>query len=117
MYADLISIYSLSTIGYSLSSIAYQLAVSKFLMFFFLYFQLMVSKKKPVKLTWTNDSPMAECYLPEFKVIFKNGDGMLIDGLSFLLLQFTMWPQYINVLSCLVFNAERVILSRVQRET
>ena len=44
----------------------------------------MVSKKKPVKLTWTNDSPMAECYLPEFKVIFKNGDGMLMDGLLFL---------------------------------
>jgi len=44
--------------------------------------RLMVSKKKPVKLTWTNESPLADVYLPEFKVIFKNGDDLRQDMLT-----------------------------------
>ena len=35
----------------------------------------MPSKKRPLKLCWTNPDPMAEFLHVDYKILFKNGDG------------------------------------------
>ncbi|XP_067951586.1 phosphatidylinositol 4,5-bisphosphate 3-kinase catalytic subunit alpha isoform-like isoform X2 [Watersipora subatra] len=44
--------------------------------------KVMQSKKRPLKLTWSNDCPLAEHYQSEFKIIFKNGDDLRQDMLT-----------------------------------
>ena len=51
---------------------------------FILYFirvnecKIMNSKKRPLWIVWKNPDPMNEFLYDDFKIIFKNGDGMLV---------------------------------------
>lgn len=45
--------------------------------------KVMNSKKKPVWLVWQNPDPLADLYLSQYKLIFKNGDGILYTYYSY----------------------------------
>jgi hypothetical protein len=45
----------------------------------------MSSARRPLWLRWTNGSEYAEHYFPTFDLIFKNGDGKIIESIEILI--------------------------------
>jgi hypothetical protein len=47
--------------------------------------RIMSSARRPLWLRWTNGSEYAEHYFPTFDLIFKNGDGKIIESIEILI--------------------------------